>query len=217
MERLVSLFHGLHYLNALGTAVGILVTGFMLASGDIPRVFSSGSAPYVIGLIAALQAGDFFRQRFFLHPSEHGLHWRAALLRYAKWPIVLLALKDALRPRRVDYALTLKTPQPARRSMLVVPHALTVFFLGGAAALGAVVNHVDSRPLWSTVALVIAFSLIAMATSLAGEPPPYDPALRSDERAPRSSVSTSPKTDSTATRRGGVSSRPVLRRMLPPH
>jgi hypothetical protein len=101
--------------------------------------------------------------------------------------------------------------------MLVVPHALTVFFLGGAAALGAVVNHVDSRPLWSTVALVIAFSLIAMATSLAGEPPPYDPALRSDERAPRSSVSTSPKTDSTATRRGGVSSRPVLRRMLPPH
>jgi hypothetical protein len=155
-------------------------------------VISSPSAPYVAGLIAALQAGDFFRQRFFLNPSERGLHWRAALLRYAKWPVVLLALKDALRPRRVDYALTVKTPQPAQRSMLVVPHALTVAFLGGAAAVGAVVNGVNSRPLWSTVGLVIALSLIAMATSLRREPPPYDPVLRSGERVTRSGVSTGP-------------------------
>jgi hypothetical protein len=118
---------------------------------------------------------------FFLGPGERGLHWRAGLLRFAKWPVVLLALKDALRARRVQYALTPKTRQPPRRRLLVVPHALTVVFLLGAGVLGAVVNDVDSRPLWSATALVLLFSLLAIATSLTQEPAPYDPALRRHE------------------------------------
>jgi hypothetical protein len=182
IERLVSLLHGLYYLHGLTTALGILVIGFMLASGDIPHVFSSETVPYVLVLIAALQASDFFRQRFFLNPGERGIHWRAGLLRFAKWPVVLLALKDALRPRRVEYALTAKTRQPPQRSLLVAPHALSIAFLVGAGVLGAVGNDVHAGPLWSTAAVLIALSLIAMATSLRREPSPYDAALRSDHR-----------------------------------
>ena len=181
IERLVSLLHGLYYLHGLTTALGILVIGFMLASGDIPRVFSSATLPYVLVLIAALQASDFFRQRFFLNPDERGIHWRAGLLRFAKWPVVLLALNDARRPRRVDYALTAKTRQPPRRSLLVVPHAITVGFLLGAVVLGAIGNGVHSEPLWSTAGVLIALPLAAMATSLRTEPPPYDAALRRGE------------------------------------
>jgi glycosyl transferase family 2 len=182
VERLVSLLHGLYYLHGLTTALGILVIGFMLVSGDIPRVFSTETVPYVLLLIAALQASDFFRQRFFLNPGERGIHWRAGLLRFAKWPVVLLALKDALRPRRVEYALTAKTRQPPQRSLLVAPHALSIAFLAGAGVFGALVNDVHTGPLWSTAAVLIALPLIAMATSLRREPPPYDAALRNDHR-----------------------------------
>jgi cellulose synthase (UDP-forming) len=178
IERLVSLLHGLYYLHGLMTALGILVIGYMLASGDIPRVFSTETLPYVLVLIAALQASDFFRQRFFLNSGERGIHWRAGLLRFAKWPVVLLALKDVLRPRRVDYALTAKIRQPPRRSLLVAPHALSVAFLLGAGLLGTVSNDVYNGPLWSTAGVLIALPLAAMATSLRSEPPPYDPALR---------------------------------------
>jgi hypothetical protein len=160
----------------------MLVIAFMLASGDIPRVVSTETVPYVLLLIAALQVSDFFRQRFFLNPGERGIHWRAGLLRFAKWPVVLLALKDALQPRRFEYALTAKTRQPPQRSLLVAPHALSIAFLLGAAVLGALVNDVHAGPLWSTVAVLIALPLIAMATSLRREPPPYDPALRNDHR-----------------------------------
>jgi cellulose synthase (UDP-forming) len=178
IERLVSLLHGLYYLHGLTTALGILVIGFMLASGDIPSVFSTATLPYVLMLIVALQASDVFRQRFFLNPRERGIHWRAGLLRFAKWPVVLLALKDALRPRRVEYALTAKTQQPPQRSLLVAPHALSVAFMLGAGVLGAVTNDVHAGPLWSTAGLLIALALVAMATSLRREPPPYDASLR---------------------------------------
>ena len=42
-------------------------------------------------MVRSLQSCELFRQRFFLRPSERGLHWRAGLLRAAKWPVVLLA------------------------------------------------------------------------------------------------------------------------------
>jgi hypothetical protein len=182
IERLVSLLHGLYYLHGLTTALGLLVIGFMLASGEIPAVFSTATLPYVLLLIAALQASEFFRQRFFLNPGERGIHWRAGLLRFAKWPVVLLALKDALRPRRVQYVLTAKTRQPPQRSLLVAPHALSIAFLAGAWVLGAAGNDVQAGPLWSTAAVLIALPMIVTATSFRREPPPYDAALRTDAR-----------------------------------
>jgi hypothetical protein len=195
-ERLVSLFHGLYYFHGLTTAIGTAVIGYMLATGAVPPVFSMATVPYVLPLLAALLASDFFRQRFFLNPGERGIHWRAGLLRFAKWPTTLLALKDALRPRRAAYTLTPKTRQAPKRSLVVVPHALTAAFLLGAGVLGRL-EHVHATALWSVVVLQIGLSVIVMATTLKSEPPPYDPSLRGRDHGSRDRVDR-PRNDSSA-------------------
>jgi hypothetical protein len=52
---------------------------------------------------------SLYRQRFYLDGRhERGLHWRAAVLEFAKWPYILLALVEAARGYRGPYVLTRK-------------------------------------------------------------------------------------------------------------
>jgi hypothetical protein len=178
VERLVSLAHGLYYLYGLGTALNLALLGLMLVTGTVPGVFSVRTLPFVMVLTGGLLAADLFRQRFVLDPSERGLYWRAGLLRLAKWPIVLLALKEAVRPRRSEYALTAKTRQRPRRRLVFVPHALSAAYLVATALFGVVVAHVSNGPLLTTAGLLAAGSLVVMTTATRREPAPYDPALR---------------------------------------
>jgi cellulose synthase/poly-beta-1,6-N-acetylglucosamine synthase-like glycosyltransferase len=106
IERLISLAHGLYYLHGLASALGVAMLAYLLVAGRAPTVLSWRTLPYMLVLVAALQACELFRQRFFLRPSERGLHWRAGLLRAAKWPVVLLALYEAMRPRTWSYSIT---------------------------------------------------------------------------------------------------------------
>jgi cellulose synthase (UDP-forming) len=178
VERAMSLAHGLYYLHGLASALAVGLLAVLLVSFTTPAVLSWQTIPYSLLLFAALQLCEAFRQRFFLRRSERGLHWRAGLLRVAKWPVVLVALFDALRPRDWAYSITRKTKGSASSQLLVVPHLLVTAILLGAFALGTLLGH-HRQPAVVGAALLVALQSIALVlTSLRTWPAPFDPALR---------------------------------------
>ena len=183
VERWTSLAHGLYYLHGLASALGVALLAYLLVDGTTPAVLSWQTIPYSLLLIGALQACELFRQRFFLLPSERGLHWRAGLLRVAKWPTVLLALFEALRPRSWDYSVTRKNGGRGSSALLVVPHLLVVGLLLSAIVVGGLLGHERSPAVLSASLLVIGQSAGLVLTSWLRWPAPYDPSLHASVSA----------------------------------
>src|SRR5262249_19205829 len=76
-----------------------------------------------IGLLyLALIFTNFYAQRFYLDwSSEAGVHWRAYLLRFVKWPYTLLALRNLLLKRRLRYTLTPKISGRGNKGTVMWP------------------------------------------------------------------------------------------------
>jgi cellulose synthase (UDP-forming) len=177
--RALSAAHCLFYVqNSVTTLAGLLVLAYMLVSADVPRVVSAGTLSSLAVMCAALQASVFYRQRFYLRPrGEWGTHWRAALLRYAKWPVFILAMSDVALGRRVPYALTQKVLAESRPYLLLVPHTIVVVFVSAAWAAGARVGRSVPFLLYGVAAAVIAASCLLILTSLIRFPEPYQKRL----------------------------------------
>lgn len=178
VERVTSLAHGLYYLHGLASALAVGLLAVLLITFTAPAVLSWQTLPRALVLIAALQLCEVFRQRFFLRRSERGLHWRAGLLRAAKWPVVLVALFEALRPRDWAYSLTPKTKRRTASQLLVVPHLLVAATLLGAFVLGTLLGHHREPAVVSAALLAALQSLALVLTSLRTWPAPFDAALR---------------------------------------
>ncbi len=178
-ERVMSLLHGLSYLQGgVITFVGIILIAFMLATGITPGVVTNQTALNLIALYAILQLCNFYRQRFYLdRRSEWGLHWRAGLLQLAKWPYLLLAIRDVIWDRRVPYTLTHKVRAKSQRYMLLWPHMLVVTVICAAWIMG-VVNGRVGHPLLHVLAAITVFgSLLFVLSEHLNFPEPYDAAL----------------------------------------
>lgn len=181
-ERVVSALHGLYYLHGIGTALGVGVLSVGLARGWRPPVVGTPLVPglAVVGSLALCEA---VRQRFYLDPAtERGLHVRAGLLKFAKWPTVLLAFGEALAARRPTYAVTAKVRRRRRRPLLV-HHGIAVLLVVKGATVGALVGASPAPALVWAAATFVAVSLVVMATELLPAPPPYDDELAA-ERLP---------------------------------
>jgi cellulose synthase (UDP-forming) len=179
--RILSLIHGLFYLqNSVTTFLGLLLVAYLLAMADAPRVVDPSLLPGFILLCAALQACAFFRQKFFLDPgSEWGLHWRAALLRYAKWPIFLRAFWEAAMRFQVPYVLTPKIGVQSNSSMLFIPHLMIIAAIGAACGTGLLAEHrVPSLVYWTAAAIATA-SFCLILTGRFRFPAPFDRKLLS--------------------------------------
>src|SRR5262249_9624010 len=124
----LSALHGIFYLqNSVTTLLALLLLIYMLITGDAPRVIDPDTLPNLLFLCLALQTCAFYRQKFYLDPqNEWGTHWRAGLLRYAKWPVFIWALWDVAMGRRIPYALTPKVRTESRSYMLIIPHTLII-------------------------------------------------------------------------------------------
>src|SRR5207237_321165 len=80
---------------------------------------------------------ELYRQRFFLQPrTEAGLHWRATILRLAKWPFVLLASLEAIFNVKLTYAITRKVGRSRAPWGLAVAHLGTALVVVAAWAAG---------------------------------------------------------------------------------
>jgi cellulose synthase (UDP-forming) len=177
-ERVFSFVHGLYYLHGLGSALSIGLLSFMLVTGRTPAVFSVATGQRVVVLFAVLQVCDLFRQQFFLEPErERGIHWRGGLLRIAKWPYVLLALRDALAGPSRGYLLTRKVRADRKRYAAAPAHLLVAGIVAAAWAIGTARGVLDNHLLDIAAGLAIAMSLVVAASELQRFPPPYDDRL----------------------------------------
>ena len=181
-ERVVTFVHGLYYLYGLGTALGAALLTFMLVSGKTPAVFSVKSGAQVLALYAVLVLCQLYRQRFFLEPErERGLHWHAGLLRIAKWPYMLLALRDAFAGPNRGYTLTRKVAPPCRRYAAAPVQLILAGVVAAALAAGAARGVLHNRSVVIGAAVLVTSALLVALVDLQRAPPPYDDALATRE------------------------------------
>src|SRR5205085_9620731 len=96
-ERVINFLHGLYYLQGLVAALQIALVAIMLITAWTPHAFSVTTMPSFLILLAVLQIGEVYHQRFYLDiRHEAGWHWRVRVLEWAKLPYFLLALYDTL-------------------------------------------------------------------------------------------------------------------------
>ncbi|MEW6155431.1 MAG: glycosyltransferase [Actinomycetota bacterium] len=177
VERVVGFCHGLHYLSGLGTAFGIGLLAYLLVTGAPAGAFSGAVMTKALALVAVLQACELYRQRFFLNPRvEAGLHLRSGVLRFAKWPYVVLALADVVRSRHHAYLITRKT-RGRDGYLLVGPHLASAAFMAAAWAAGSARGVGRSAVLVVGAAVFVAMSVVLAASELKEPPESFDPEL----------------------------------------
>ena len=183
-ERLISAMHGLYYLQGLGAALWICLLAFMLVSGRSARVLTLGTAPRLLLLVGILQVCDFYRQRFFLDPrTEVGIHWRAKLLRFAKWPYILMGLFEALLRPATGYAMTTKDRATRRSHALARAHSPALALIVLAWLLGVILGAPQNVVLLVIAAGVVLGTIALTLTEVLPYPDPYDPKLAQDRLA----------------------------------
>lgn len=163
-ERVLAVLHGAYYFRGLGVVLGYALLATVLATGAAPEVMSLATTQQAMGLFATLQLSNFYRQRFFLDPrTECGLHWRAGLLQFAKWPCFVLALWQVATGRREAYAVTAKVPEPRGRTLLW-PHLVVALVLTLASAVGRAAGGVPPRAAtaWAAAIVVLSLALVWM-------------------------------------------------------
>jgi hypothetical protein len=161
--------------NSVTTFIGLLLLAYMLITGDVPRVVSYDILPQLALLCATLQMCAFYRQRFYLDPRrEWGVHWRAWLLRYAKWPVFIWALWDVAVGHQVPYALTRKVRAELRSYMLLIPHTLVIVLVCVACGAGLLLGSSVPALLYWVASAVVTASLSLILTNQLRFPAPYD-------------------------------------------
>jgi hypothetical protein len=177
-SRMLSYLHGLNFLHrALAYFGVVLVVLYLLVTGGTLSVLDRAMLPPTLLLLAALGAQELFRQRFYLDwKHESGLHWRAGILGYAKWPWFLLALVDVLMRRRIGYTITNKSVRHGGYRPFVAWHAAVAAVLVAAWAVGRAQGALPPVIEW----IAAAFALASLALAVGGAkapPPPYDASL----------------------------------------
>jgi len=177
--RSLSALHGLCYVqHSVTTLLGLLLLAYMLITGDVPRVVSYDILPQLALLCVTLQLCAFYRQRFYLEPGrEWGTHWRAWLLRYAKWPVFICALWDVARGHQVSYVLTRKVRAESRSYMLRIPHTLVIVLVCVACGAGLLLGRSVPSLLYWVAGAVVTASLSLLLTAQLQFPAPYDKRL----------------------------------------
>lgn len=181
-ERFLSLFHGFHYMRAFSIPLWYGVLAWLLMRGRDPVFFRPAHLIWLIGLLGLLGVISLYRRRFFLDPErEGGLHWRSALLQFAKWPYQCLATWRAVRGRDSSYALTLKVRRASEGTLVLWPHWLVAAGMTVALAVGF---QRHAAPLLRLAAMVVIAGSVAVAASeYRPTPGPWDVAVYRKRRA----------------------------------
>jgi cellulose synthase (UDP-forming) len=167
--------HGLYYLQGLSAGVSVGLLAYMLASGQVPQLFADSTLWRWLGLYAVLQGVDGYRQRFFLNRRrEWGLHWRAGLLRWAKWPSVGLALLEVVLGRHHSYAIMRKVRTSAPSAMVARAHLPVMLLLGLAWLTGVEGRKAIPVALHLWTAAIMLSTLALIWTERWTFPAPYD-------------------------------------------
>ena len=163
--RVMNVLHGVNYLHkSFILPVALLLIAWMLGSGEMPKVLNTETVITGGLLIVILQFCERYRQRFYFDlKRERGLHWRAALLQFAKWPYLIMAFFDVVFDRRFPYMITSKNPGATRASFALWPHIPTLIMIGLAWGIGLSIHEtvpVEVQFFAGTV-VIATFALLA--------------------------------------------------------
>ncbi len=164
--RIMSMLHGLNYLaKGLVPVAFLCVLGLLCLRRGAAHQLVGAVAPGLAAVIGAFALGEAFRQRFYLDPRrERGIPWRAAVLRWAKWPQMALALADVALDRRPAYSITGKGPAAARSASWLAPHLAAAAALIACWAVGYRMEPTTSPWVDGAVACVVAATAALGAT-----------------------------------------------------
>jgi cellulose synthase (UDP-forming) len=131
-KSLLDYLQGFGYLyDAMLAAGALLIVGMTLATGYGQRAIERFDSLPVAFIFAFLAASEAYRWRFYFKPAQaRGPHWRAAILRLAKWPYTLWDLWVVLRRAPTRYVVTPKTAVFTGERLLLAPHLAVLLFLG---------------------------------------------------------------------------------------
>lgn len=168
--------HGLYYLSGLAAPLVLAYLCYLLLSGQQALSDGSSLVPLAV-IIAALISCDFYRQRFYLRPGlEWGLHWRAMILKYAKWPWLVIALFDAVSGGSNRFEVTGKKKVDPRRAV-TIPHALVGLAIGSVWAFSLLTDRDPDALVQAFAAIAVVASTAIAATGFCRFPPPFDESL----------------------------------------
>lgn len=186
--RTMTLLHGFYYLQEVVIALaGFLMLSWLAITGECPSFLGSKLLLWAPPLLVGYFLLDFWRQRYFLLPSrEMGTHWRATLLRIAKWPYLALGAWQAARGTERAYSVTPKT-RTGRPSSKLWPHlAIAMFF-----ALLVIYRYLFTSEalekgamFWLGGAIVFE-TVLGLSEFFHKFPEPYDGSLWKDEKRDR--------------------------------
>jgi hypothetical protein len=157
----LELLQGFGYLQdgvLAGGALMLLIP--LLAVGIGQPTYDHLASPAVASLIGVLFVSDLFRQRFYLQPRrEAGIHWRAGILRLAKWPFVWNAFWLVVRNKPFAYVVTPKTRTTRAGRMLLLPHGLIAAIVTAAWMAGELSGNIHRQSLHLVAAAIVALSI----------------------------------------------------------
>lgn len=165
-SRLVNFLHGFHYLHkSFIMPVILLLIAVMLVGGEMPKFLNSETVLTGGLLLLIYQLCEWYRQRFYLDPKrEQGLHWRAVLLQFAKWPYLIMAFFDVVFSRRFPYVVTSKIPGTTPVSFALWPHVLSLIMIGLAWGIGLSTHETVPIEAQFYAGTVMIITLALMAT-----------------------------------------------------
>lgn len=174
-EIVTSFFHGFFYLQGATTLIVLLLIGYMLATGHMPRAVTAVSLNFFL-LPAVFIACDLYRQRFYLDwRNEWGVPWRAYLLQLAKSPYIVLAFYQVVLNQRFQYVLTNKVKEGAKTYKPFLPHLFAAALVCAAWVFGIAFGR-SLHPVLHLVAAITVFgTLILASTGHMTFPEPYNP------------------------------------------
>jgi len=163
ISALLNVLHGINYVHrGIVLPMAMILAALVLLSGQTPVIATAETVVSGGFMVIMLWMWERYRQRFYLNrKSEQGAHWRATLLRFAKWPYQLAAIIDVVVNRQFPFITTPKTASPARASFALWPHAITLCLLSAAWGLGLVLH--GTLPL---VAQLCAAGIVALTVGL---------------------------------------------------
>ena len=181
--RVLSALHGLFYVQeGIIGLLSVCLLAFMLVTGATPKFLTITTLAHMVVMGAVLQLTAFYPQRFYLDVRrEWGLHWRVGLLRWGKWPYILVGFLGAAINHKVPYTLTVKVKTTSKPSMLLVPHAIVVTALIVAWVIGTLLGRQLHPLLLSGVAFTIVMSIGLMWTATWRVPDPFESKIWSKE------------------------------------
>ena len=180
-DRYAAALQGLFFLSgmALPLLFGVSVSWLLRGSGPVPL---AQSWPYLTVGLAAIALCEAFRQRFAIDARERGFHWGAVLLRFAKWPYLVLAVVDTLRGGRRPYELTAKNDGSDEIELLAPVAHVAVAALATCAWAVGLSGGVADDGLHVVAALLVGSSLTAAAVMLrSGRPAAVPPVVAERE------------------------------------